>query len=60
MKKVKKTLWEHWGRNEVQMGHVWGIHTLAYFHAIGKLLKPFSPTPTKPNAPQSFFIGNGA
>jgi len=44
----------------VQMGHVWGISTLAYFYAIGKLLNTFSATPTKPNAPQSFFTENGA
>jgi len=42
------------------MGYDWGIGTLAYFYASGLLIGAFSPTTANDNAPQSFFIGNGA
>jgi len=38
----------------VQMGHDWGIPTLAHFYASGKPQKPSSPTAAKLNAPNHF------
>gem|GEM_PF-1950467 len=43
----------------VQMGHDWGMCTLAYFHTSGKLPKAFSTTTTELNAPYHFLCEMG-